>query len=51
VDLKVRSARNQETPERVGLKLLVNDISEGVVYDENDVKVTAFNVNHFYYCD
>lgn len=49
VDLKVRSARTLETPKRIGLELHVNDITEGLVYDENDVKVTAFNVNHFYY--
>jgi len=43
-DIRIRVANDQL--DRAGVVLLAKDISEGVVYEQNGVKVTAFEVDH-----
>jgi len=43
-DIKIRIQNDGASPE--GVALLVEDISEGVVYEKSGVKVTAFEVDH-----
>jgi ribonuclease Z len=43
-DIQIRQSDDHRPPE--GVRILAKDISEGVVYDEGGVKVTAFEVDH-----
>ena len=43
-DIRIRLYDDQTPPE--GVVILAQDIEEGVVFDKNGVKVTAFEVNH-----
>ena len=43
-DIKIRIQNDGASPE--GVALLAEDISEGVVYEQRGVKVTAFEVDH-----
>jgi ribonuclease Z len=43
-DIRVRSEDEKLPP--AGIKVIAEDISEGVVYERNGVKVTAFEVDH-----
>lgn len=43
-DISIRRANDRARPE--GVVLIVKDISEGVVYNQGGVKVTAFEVDH-----
>jgi ribonuclease Z len=43
-DVRIRIQNDGASPE--GVKLVVKDIDEGVVYEKNGVKVTAFKVDH-----
>jgi ribonuclease Z len=43
-DVHIRQSDERTSPE--GVRILAKDISEGVVYDEGGVKVTAFEVDH-----
>jgi ribonuclease Z len=43
-DVRIRIQNDGASPD--GVKLLVTEISEGVVYDNAGVKVTAFEVDH-----
>jgi ribonuclease Z len=42
-DIQVRSVTNQN---KEGIRVVSHDISEGIVFDNNGVKVTAFVVDH-----
>jgi len=44
-DIKIRVEDDKASPE--GSRLLTNEIQEGIIYEMNGVKVTAFEVDHF----
>ena len=43
-DIRIRLYDTRPSPQ--GVLILANDITEGVVFEQNGVKVTAFNVDH-----
>src|SRR5208282_3795868 len=43
-DIRIRSADEKLPP--AGVAIITKEITEGVVYETNGVKVTAFNVDH-----
>ena len=42
----VRSRSNDAIRDNSGIVIIVNDISEGIVYDHDSIRITAFKVDH-----
>ena len=43
-DIKMRTEDDKEPPD--GSKFLVTEIQQGIIYEQNGVKVIAFEVDH-----